>query len=118
MNEATGSFGDDAQRFHRIAGSKMNLLEPHAANIALMVQNGAPFQLIADLLRKHGIHVSHSTVRRFHLRQLERATAAKVVPSEPTAFPNQSAVKHTEPLPFQIPGLRPKGPRIADPKNL
>ncbi|MEI6715913.1 MAG: hypothetical protein WCO60_19350 [Verrucomicrobiota bacterium] len=118
MNEATGNFGDDAQRFHRIAGSKMNQLEPHAANIALMVQNGAPFQLIADLLRKHGIYVSHSTVCRFHLRQLELPTVPPVVPSKPTVFPDQSAVKHTDPLPFQIPALRPKGPRIADPKNL
>jgi len=118
MNETTGNFGDDARRFHRIAGSKMTLLESHAANIALMVQNGAPFQLIADLLRKHGLHVSHSTVRRFHLRQLEQATTPTVVPSKPTVPPNQSAVKHTETPPFHTPGLRPKGPRIADPKNL
>src|SRR5260370_41829868 len=133
-----------AQDFLRECRAHEHPLSPYADSIVALREKQASYRVIADILRSVGVMVSHHSVARFcrgHLKTKTRRRAvrrkrAPMQQSTQETSPQDSRAQSTKALqqttPTDVfkgieqrreesrdsPSRRPRGPRIADPRNL
>jgi hypothetical protein len=123
-------FAEAVRSFAGVPPKRFVALLPLRDGIAELRLKGASFGLIRELLAMAGIEVATDTVRRFYREVIEeprtapkfspkrQKQAALQPPSLPSSATLQSPTGEAPVPPTSAEPPRPRGPRIADPRNL
>lgn len=118
------SFDDVVRSYERRTSGKFQALMAHKKGISDLRGKQASFRTIANLLKQAGVNVSHDTVARFcrdvldHPRRPKAPPKPATSPAKPTVTSVLAAQRDTAIPLSAAPGIRSKGPRIADPRNV
>lgn len=114
------SFDAAVKSYERAIGGKIQMLMVHKKGIAELRSKQASFRTIANLLKHSGIDVSHDTVARFCQENLKPMPRKKALARTPVQIPKPVVVSllQAQRETIATPGVRVRGPRIADPKNV
>jgi IS30 family transposase len=116
--EAKARFAEAVKNYTPPAPEKYRALNEVKESIVALRERKASYEIIRTLLHENaGIEVSHQTVARYCREVLDSARPKKSRrPKTPAEQPTSSTP--TEPAQSSFGNRRPRGPRIADSKNL
>ena len=114
--EAKARLTDAVKNYVPPAPEKYRALDEVKECIIQLREQKASYQTIRTMLHDNaGIEVSHQTIARYCREVLKPATPKK--PRSPRVTPAETPAAQTE-QPLRQFSPRPRGPRIADSKNL